>query len=239
MYGLDEGAHEGTYLNGLDRLHWDQGLRRIGLGAFLASRADGVEQFYEHDGKRDLPDAAGAALTEGAGALLLLARSLLADVTALSEALLTAAQWSEAVEALFETYLTPRDDWEERSRDACLRAARSLAARDLPGTRLSFAVARELVKEALGGGGGTPWPGRAHLHDPGEPGAARSRDVRRRARTEGAFPPGDRGDPIDLRTRKRRPGDLTDRQKGNYLFLEALLCTRDSASSSPPPTGTR
>ena len=145
MHGLDDAAHDGTYLAGLDRLHWEQGLRRIGLGAFLASRADGVEQFYEHDGKRDLPDAAGVALADGAGALLLLARSLLADVTALSTAQLTPVEWAEVLAAMFSSYLTPRDDREERSRDACLRAARSLAGRDLAGTKLSFAVARELV----------------------------------------------------------------------------------------------
>ncbi len=227
VHGLDDAAHDGTYLAGLDRLHWEQGLRRIGLGAFLASRADGVEQFYEHDGKRDLPDAAGVALADGAGALLLLARSLLADVTALSTAQLTPVEWAEVLAAMFSSYLTPRDDREERSRDACLRAARSLAGRDLAGTKLSFAVARELVKEMLGGGGGSAVTGGVRVSTLQASRAIPARVTFVVGLTEGAFPPGERVDPIDLRARKLRPGDLTDREKGNYVFLEALLCTRD------------
>jgi len=225
--GLDETAGRGTYLADLDRLHWEQGLRRIGLGAFLASRADGVERFYEHDGKRDLPDAAGVALADGGGELLLLARSLLADAEALARARLTPAEWAEAFAALFSTYLRARDDREERSRDACLRGARSLAQRDVPDTRLSFAVARELLAEALGGGGGSVVTGGVRISTLQASRALPARVTFVVGLAEGAFPPAERVDPIDLRSRRGRPGDLTDREKGNYVFLESLLCTRD------------
>ena len=44
---------------------------------------------------------------------------------------------------------------------------------------------------------------------------------------EGRFPTTERRDPLDLRARRRRVGDVTPAERDKYVFLEALLCARE------------
>ena len=230
VHGADADAHRGTYLEGLDRLHWDQGLRRLALGAFLSADPQGDAPLFAHGAHRDLPSAAGAQLDEGAGALLQLCRSLLADVQALAAAHLTAPAWAEALTALLATYLHPRDDLERRALERCLRVTRALAHRDLGDANLSFTVARELCLEALAGAtssGGGAVTGGVRVGTLQSVRGIPSRTTFVMGLAEGRFPSGAAPDPLDLRPRKPRAGDVSAREKDAYLFLEALLCARD------------
>ncbi|HEX4404138.1 MAG TPA: exodeoxyribonuclease V subunit gamma, partial [Polyangia bacterium] len=54
VHGADRGDHAGTYVEG-DRFNWDQGLRRLALGAFLAGRRSGDERAFDAGDERYLP----------------------------------------------------------------------------------------------------------------------------------------------------------------------------------------
>jgi exodeoxyribonuclease V gamma subunit len=229
VLGADRADHAGTYVD-RDLLSWDQGLRRIGLGAFLTT----VE---EHDGRQlpvdkdaYLPDAGGRHLDDGAGSLLLLARSLLADCNRLRDAALTVAEWATTLATLLQTYLVPRDDGERRALDACLRVVRGLATRPLGDRRLATRTALELVEAELAEAGsrtGGAVNGGVRIST-----LAASRGIPARVTfvvglTEGAFPAGDRSAALDLRHERPQPGDVSGRERDQYLFLEALLATDD------------
>jgi exonuclease V gamma subunit len=180
--------------------------------------------------ERYLPATGGRHLDDGAGALLVLARSLLADARALSEGHRSVRGWAEALASLLEVYLVPRDDVERRALDACLATVRELAARDLGGAEISYLLAKELVLEGLetaGSSSGGAVTGGVRVST-----LAASRGLPARATfvvglSEGSFPAGDRSEALDLRPKRPLPGDASAREKDEYLFLEALLCTGD------------
>ncbi len=229
FHGADHRDHDGTYIEH-DVLNWDQGLRRLGLGAFLTSHHDGNAAGFELEGEEYVPHPAGRALDSGAGELLVLARSLIADARTLGKARLPASQWAEVLAAFLETYLVARDEFEQKALDGCLRAIRGLADRELEDRPLPFLVAKELVQEDLTAAGATLGGGQQGGVRISSLTALRgipARVIFVVGLSEGNFPSGDRGNPLDLRPRRPRAGDASPREKDEYVFLEALLCARE------------
>jgi exodeoxyribonuclease V gamma subunit len=228
VHGLDHAAHEGTYID-RDVLNWDQGLKRLALGAFLASGEGTAAAFVAGD-EQYYPEPAGRHLDDGAGALLLLARSLLADAARLRDLELPVREWAARLDTFLSSYLSPRDDFERRALDAALRTVRSLAERDLGEQRVSYLLAKELIREELASAGASS--GGAVTGGVRVSPLAASRGIPARVTfivglSEGAFPASDRTEALDLRSRRPQPGDASGREKDEYLFLEALLVTRD------------
>ena len=229
VQGLDHAEHAQTAID-RDVLNWDQGLRRLALGAFLTSRADGVEQAFAVGTERYFPDPAGQHLEEGAGGLLRLARSLLADARALRDARLPVATWADAFERLFTVYLSARGEQEQRALEACLKVVRGLRQRALGDRPVSFRVARELVQgelSAAGSSSGGAVTGGVRLSSLAAARGVPSRVTFIVGLGEGTFPGSDRAEALDLRRAKPRPGDANAREKDEYLFLEALLAAQD------------
>ncbi len=228
-HGASHADHQGTYIE-RDVLNWDQGLKRIALGAFLSTRAENDERLFPLGDERYLPDPAGRKLEEGAGALLLLARSLLADAQALRSAERTAREWSELLATLLSAYLTPRDDAEKRALDACLKSVRELATHELGSRPISFRLAKELTREQLASAGassGGAVSGGVRISTLSASRAIPARVTFIVGLSEGAFPASDRPDALDLRAKRPQAGDASGREKDEYLFLEALLCAND------------
>lgn len=229
VHGERHADHAGTYVD-RDALNWDQGLKRVALGSFLATRADNDERLLELGGEQYLPDPSGRHLEEGAGSLLLLARSLLADARALRNARLSVREWAESFATLLSTYLVPVEDTDRRALDACLRTVRALATTALGDRLLPFVLAKELVKTELAGAGtssGGAVTGGVRVST-----LQASRGIPARVTfivglSEGSFPASDRAEALDLRPLHPMAGDASGREKDEYLFLEALLCTRD------------
>jgi exodeoxyribonuclease V gamma subunit len=229
-HGFSHRDHEGTTID-KDVLNWDQGLRRLALGAFLASGADSGEEHFELHGQRYWIAPTGTQLDEGVGALVLLARSLLEDARAMASVQRTAAQWAQVFERLLQTYLAPRDEAERRALEACLRVVRALRLRALGNHRLSYALAKELVREALESAGSSP--GGAVTGGVRISSLVAARGIPARVTfivglDEGAFPSADAANALDLRRVHPRVGDASAREKDEYLFLETLLSTRDA-----------
>jgi exodeoxyribonuclease V gamma subunit len=219
-----------------DLFSWDQGLRRLALGAF-ADAAD--------------PDALGPVLL-GAECYLpgppiatddstclgfgLLARSLIADARFAwrrerpPERPLR--QWLDFMAGMVESYLVLGDD------DASGRAAvaefvrrlHDLADIGLGDQPVSYRIAAELAKRELAA---LPWSRGRYLAG----GVTVASFVPMRAIPfravfvlglgQGAFPrPAGRNE-LDLRQGNRRAGDVDRREQDLYMFLETLLSARD------------
>jgi len=223
VHGADRGDHEGTYIEA-DALNWDQGLRRLALGRFL-----GDGEPFEVGGEWYLPREVPPSSDASAARLALLVRSLLADARFARSARLAMPDWATFLAGLVSSYVGVCDDTDERDRERCLSALRELASRN-PGGRVSWRIACETARQALGGiavGKGH------HLAD----GVVVSTSQPMRALPfrviflaglgEGKFPASDRRDRMDLREARRRAGDVSAREQDRYMFLETLLCARE------------
>lgn len=237
VHGADRSDHAGSYLE-RDLLTWDQGLRRLALGALMTGERSGDDRtvaFGPPGDRQDyLPFEPAPADKPGALAFLLLARSLIADGrvartgTTIVERPLTA--WLDFVRALLSTYLAPADDDEEAFLARCLAEIADLADLPLGDRPVSFRVAAELARGVLASQAGARGQ---HLAR----GVAVASFVPMRALPfraifllglgEGAFPSSAGRGRLDLRSADRRPGDVEPGEQDRYLFLETLLCARD------------
>ncbi|HET8714261.1 MAG TPA: exodeoxyribonuclease V subunit gamma, partial [Holophagaceae bacterium] len=227
LRGLEDGDFAGTYLAGLDRLHWGQGLARAALAAFLPDGASPVG--------RDLP----AAPVDRDAALALAA--LAADLRRWREGAARRAPqaWAEAFLALAARHLGDGSEPWVRARTALRERLEALAAwspEGLPAPELAFAEARELLRSRLAGLDGAPEGGGIRVSTAMPMRAVPFRAVFVMGLTGGLFPAVDRVDPLDLRQRPGRslPSDLGRAEQDRYLFLELLLSARDVLRLSHP-----
>ncbi len=223
--GLDVEALEGTYAEGADRLHWEQGLSRLALGAFMDADA-GEVAIGERRLRPEAPLSDGAA--EGAFARLV--RSLMSDVRFAREATLSLTEWSRFFSAMVQAYLHASSDREEAAHRRVVRALASLARLDLDGAPVPYAGALELARGPIAELAGSRGE---HLAN----GVAVSSLLPMRAIPfrvvfvlglgEGRFPATDRRDSMDLRAARRQAGDVTPSERDRYTFLETVLCARE------------
>ena len=238
--GIVRGAEQrdlaGSYLD-RDLLTWDQGLRRLALGAFMLGETSGDETAVSFEGSQYLPvetapDERGSAL-----GFALLVRSLIADARFASgidgPTERPLSEWLNFIRGMLTAYLVPShisDDAEEgllsRWR-AALDEIEDVGLQNLP---VSYRVAAELARAAL-------------ASIPGSRGQYLARGVTvasfvpMRAipfrvvfvlgLSQGDFPRSARRGDLDLREARREAGDVTPREQDLYMFLETLLCARD------------
>jgi exodeoxyribonuclease V gamma subunit len=217
-----------------DLLSWDQGLRRLALGAFLTGGRSGDERLWEgprSDGgtQQVLVADVTALRMESSARFALLARSLLADCRRIRHESRPLAAWAVLLRELLDAYLTPGDG-EEADLHRCRLALGALERADVAGVAVPGRVACELASAAIA----ERTVGRGALL--GE-GVAVSTLLPMRAIPfrvvfvlglgEGEFPAANRRDALDLRAAGRRAGDVSPAERDRYLFLETLLSARD------------
>lgn len=247
VHGADARAHAGTYLEiHRDKFHWDQGVRRLALGAYMVGANRGAATIGDIAVAPEevRPDQLASAATYA-----LLVRSLCADAAWLATHEATLAEWAELFVGLVDAYLDRGAKGatkanatagarrpEETSRDIeRVRAMLAGIARvDLDGRRVGFREAREHAVRRLVGA----------RSDRGEPLAAGVMIAPLRAHravpfritcvvglAEGAFPARDQPSPLDLR-REPRAGDVSPRERDRHAFFEVLLGTREQLYAS-------
>ncbi|MFT5354561.1 MAG: exodeoxyribonuclease V gamma subunit [Polyangiales bacterium] len=222
FHGLDASDHEGTYIKS-DLVSWDQGVRRLSLGAFMdedASIVVGDERYFSATTHSD---------DEGPW-LAALIRSLCADVKFAREARLPIADWSVFFAGMFRAYLRPSDSREESELRRCLQAADALGEGGLV-EPVGFRLAAELLRAALdrlGGARGEYLADGVVVSALAPMRAIPFRRIFALGLGEGRFPSSERRDPLDLRGVKRALGDVSPSERDKYVFLEALLSARDS-----------
>jgi exodeoxyribonuclease V gamma subunit len=234
--GIVRGAEQrdlaGSYLD-RDLFTWDQGLRRLALGAFMLGERSGDETPVRLGENQYLPVETAPDQRTAALDFALLVRSLIADarfaVSSDGPIERPLREWLDFIRGMLAAYLQP-DDGEEgllgRWR-ASLDEIEDLGLQDLP---VSYRVATELARGAL-------------ASIPGSRGQYLARGVTVASFVpmraipfrvvfvlgmgQGDFPRSARRGDLDLREARREPGDVTPREQDLYMFLETLLCARD------------
>jgi exodeoxyribonuclease V gamma subunit len=240
VHGADRADHEDTYID-RDILNWDQALRRLALGTFMAGDASGERRPFEAGGEAYVPHEVAASEMRDAAALGLLVRSLVADARFVRSAELLPGEWSDLLCTLVETYVAPVRDGDAEELARCLRSLHGLGSFDLGGRRVSCRTALELARARIASpdrGRGTEGVVVSRL---GSLRPVPSRVVFACGMGEGRFPTADAEDPLDLRWARRIERDVTARERDKYAFLEVLLGARDrlylSYVSRDPLTG--
>ena len=236
VHGADASAHGGTYLaDHPDKFHWDQGVRRLALGAYMADRAGaGAERGPALIGDLAVaPEEVRPDQLASAATYALLVRSLTADAAWLAAHDAALAEWAEIFVGLVDAYLD-RGGAREAARD--IERVRAMLAGianvDLDDRRVGFREAREhairrLVSARADRGeplaaGVMIAPLRPHRAIP-------SRIACIVGLAEGDFPARDQPSPLDLRRIDgSRPGDVSPRDGDRHAFFEVLLGARDA-----------
>ncbi|MGA2450696.1 MAG: exodeoxyribonuclease V subunit gamma [Polyangiaceae bacterium] len=240
FHGSCHDDHRGTYLE-RDLFNWDQGLRRLALGAFMAGDASGADEPFELGTESYVPLEVAPSDVRDAAAFGCVVRSLASDVDSLRSRVLPLGEWAALLASVVETYVTASTDAEAEPLSRCLRQVRALRALDIGSRPIPYRIAYELVRSRM----------LAQPIDRGREGVIVSRLASLRpvpARVvfacgmgEGRFPAAEPEDPLDLRRAKRLPDDVGPRDRDKFAFLEWLLGARDhfyvSYVSREPLTG--
>jgi len=227
--GADREAWKDTYL-AQDVLNWDQGLRRLALGAFMAddTEFETPDGTYRVNGGKDPATAA---------AFLAMVSGLCREAGAFTDAALDPRTWSARLGAFLQRWLQV-DDGEEA--EAVLKALKQIrdafgrlyervpAGLSLP--VIDYPAARHLALEALERLKGAHPAGLAKgvvVSTYATMRAIPFRAVFLMGFGEGGFPAQGRRGALDLRVAARRAGDVSPSERDKYLFLEMLLSARD------------
>ena len=227
--GADRLDHDGTYID-QELFHWEQGLKRLVLGAFMSGPESGDDRVYRVGSVDYLPyDQPSDALAD-VGCLLTLMRSLVADARFARSAQLTMIEWSAFFARMVGAYLVADSDSEDRALSQCLQKIEQLRGLDVSGCQVGFRIAYESLREALLELTGS----RGHYLADGvvvspllEMRSLPFRVVFLCGLGEGRFPAVDGPNPLDLTLADRKPGDVSPRERDKYLFLETLVCARE------------
>jgi exodeoxyribonuclease V gamma subunit len=240
VHGADRDDHEGTYIE-RDVFNWDQGLRRLALGAFMAGDASGDRTPFQLGGEAYLPFEVPPSDLRDAAALGLLLRSLVADARFARDAVLSPEEWARFFGTLVETYVAPASEADVEPLGQCLRRLHALGDVDLGDKRVPYRVARELARGCIGDISGSRGASGVIVSRIASMRAVPLRAVFVCGLGEGRFPSPESEDALDLRWARRQAGDVTARERDKYGFLELLLCARErltlSYVSRDPLTG--
>lgn len=221
-FGADRADLDGSYVE-KDLLSWDQGLKRLALGAFLEESAP-----FSLGGSDYLPEPLAADELSSAALFTALVRALIGEAREARSGPRTLTEWSRHYTRLVTTYLEKTDENDEMLIAQARRALGQLADLDLSGKPLPPRIAAELAREALSRLSG----GRGHYLADGV--VVSSLQPMRPipfpvafivGLGEGCFPGSEGLDALDLRRAQRGEGDVTARERDQYLFLEALVST--------------
>lgn len=228
--GADRDDHAGTYVEG-DRFNWDQGLRRLALGAFLAGPRSGEERGFVMGGDRYLPTELRPELQESAHGMGALARALISFGARARGARHTIAEWTTELRRELGTLILAGSDDDETTLGRVLAELQRVEGALPAGLRVGYRIVHELLRAALAE---LPARGGRYLTE----GVTVSTFLPMRAvpfrvvflagMGEGMFPAIDVARELDLRQGSRRlPGDVSPREQDQYMFLETLLCARE------------
>jgi exodeoxyribonuclease V gamma subunit len=227
--GADRIDHDGTYID-RELFHWEQGLKRLVLGAFMSGPQSGDDRVYELGDVEYLPYDQPADTLADVGRLLALIRSLVADARFARSARLTMTEWSAFFARMVNAYLAADTDSEERALSQGLQQVEKLRSLDVSGRAVGYRIACETLREALKGLTGA----RGHYLADGvvvspllEMRSLPFRVVFLCGLGEGRFPAVDGPNPLDLTLADRQTGDVSPRERDKYLFLETLVCARE------------
>jgi exodeoxyribonuclease V gamma subunit len=175
-----------------------------------------------------------ASSAESIRALVVLARSLLADVSVLKTQQLSLGKWCEFFAAVISTYFSeaPEESQEDaEARQRCYALIEELVSLDPDGeTTMDGRVAVRFILDRLSrmteGEDGYLVDGvSVSSFLPMRP--VPFRVVFVAGLGEGKFPSSEVWSPLDVRAARRKASDVSPREQDKYMFLETILATRE------------
>jgi exodeoxyribonuclease V gamma subunit len=225
--GADAGDLAGSYADE-DRVSWDQGLRRLALGAFLSGARSGEQRAFSAGGDDVLPAELPAAAEPAARALAIIARELIDFARTARGLTAPLPVFMALLRRTLASTIHPEGGEEEAAVRECFAVLERIGETAPPDVSVGYGVAAELVRARLGAAhrGGRA----AHGVTVGSLAPLRAltfRTVFVVGLDERVFPSRERFDTLDLRAAAPQPGDVTPREQDEYLFLETLLSARE------------
>ena len=229
VHGADHADHRDTYIE-RDVFNWDQGLRRLALGAFmLKADADGNDCPLEFGGTSYVPEELSTAELGSAARFALLARSVIADAKFCRRITMPLSQWRVFFELLATSYITTSNEQDSRAFERCRGAIATLEAIDVDGKPVDYATAHAHVIAELTDLTTT----RGELFADGVMiapiSAARPipfKYIFVAGLSADGFPASGRLGAVDLRQAKPVTEDVTSRDRDRYAFLSAFMCAQ-------------
>ena len=213
-----------------DRVSWDQGLRRLALGAFLSGRRSGEERAFAFGGTEMLAAELPASAEPAARALGVIARELIDFARTARSMTATLGDFMALLRRTLAATIRPEGPDEEAALRDCFAVLERIAENAPPDLPVGFGIAAELVRARLGSARprsrapeGVTVATFAPLR------ALPFRIVFMVGLDERVFPSAERFAALDLRGAAPAPlpGDVTPREHDEYVFLETLLSVRE------------
>lgn len=229
VHGADHGDHADTYIE-KDLYNWDQGLRRLVLGAFMSGEASGELGVFSVGASDYLPHEVPLDRLGSAARLVTLVRSLVADARWLRSARMTLGAWARVLARVLSSYVGRPSEEDERDVRLCLGVIQQLEKLDVTAEPVSFRVAASLVTSALSSltsGRGQPLADGVAVGSLAALSFVPFRVVFVTGLGEGNFPASESRSQLDLRVEERRRGDVSVRDEDEWLFLERVLATKE------------
>ncbi|RYE92834.1 MAG: hypothetical protein EOO75_05765, partial [Myxococcales bacterium] len=227
--GADRGDHQGTYVT-RDLFNWEQGVRRLALGAFLTGERSGDARGFAADGDAYLPEEHTQAGQLGAGRFGLLVRSLIADARFARQGARSLADWTRFMTLMATSYLAPTTEAQEKELTRCLEALQRVDDGSVGQSPVSYRLAYQLALAALA----EQRSNRGQLLGPGVVVGPLHRlrglpfkVIFVTGLGEGRFPEVERRRALDLRSDQAR-GPGGQREQDKYAFLELMLGARQA-----------
>jgi exodeoxyribonuclease V gamma subunit len=225
--GADRADLAATYVD-QDVFNWDQGLKRLALGAVMEGEKSGQLGAVAIGADRYLPEELTADDAIAAAGLIRLVRRLIAAARE-ARTPRPLLGWARYADRLVDELVHADGDADEHALARCRAAIRDLGDLDLDGEPVPWVVARQLVAGALDGLRGATGD---LLHDgvlfaPLGHAPLPFRVVFVAGLGEGCFPGRDGGGGLDLRGGERRVGDLSARDRDLHALLDAVLGARE------------
>lgn len=148
LHGADRSDHADTYIEG-ELFHWDQGMRRLVLGAFMTGERARDKRVFRTDGGSWLPHELTQGDMQSAARLVLMARSLIEDARFCQRARMPLTQWADFFCRMTSTYLVPQGVEDTFSLQRARARFANLAHLDLTSEPISYRRAFDLAWDAL------------------------------------------------------------------------------------------
>lgn len=231
VHGADHSDHRETYIL-RDLFNWEQGARRLALGAFLTGERSGDSRSFTIQDEEYLPEEHSQAGQLEAGRFGLLIRSLISDAHFMRGQSRPFHEWLRFLCLLATSYITTSSDGEKKELTRCITALQATEDGSIGESPIPYRLAYQLVLSTLADLKAT----RGQLTSSGVvigP-LQKLRGLPFRVLffvglNEGRFPEMERRSALDLRqTRQLGTEGTTSRERDKYAFLEVLLATKDA-----------
>ena len=222
VYGIDHTDHEGTYIDA-DILNWQQGCRRIVIGAFTG---EGNKPF-EFKGHHYFPKE--AVDRDSLNTLAIMIQSLVEDARFVRTHKLSLKEWSDYITSLFRSYLTANTPSEHRVMFQCMKEVKKLAEYNVEKKSFGFAAASEIIISHLY----SMYGFEGEYFGEGVLVASLSsmriipfKVIYVVGMGEMHFPSTDVDDSLDVRDKQKKQRDIKASERDMYVFLSSLMCAK-------------